>query len=211
MPASIPLSVPGLSCRTQVAALVSIQIDACLAGVLIHDGPHECLAHAPHAPHPCLCSMVVGFGVGLLVARLTRTPPELRSIVMCAVAFSNVGELSCVQLLSATWLSGCAVAFRNVGERAVQQEEAFVDSLFIPSLMCFTTLWGTVAVLARPCKHRGARCARCAWRGMPGRLAAGRVLCPADAPGHQCAPHRCTTLPPAFRPLCHSCRQPSVS
>lgn len=41
-------------------------------------------------------SMVVGFGVGLLVARLTRTPPELRSIVMCAVAFSNVGNLPLV-------------------------------------------------------------------------------------------------------------------
>lgn len=64
---------------------------------VLHKGPRAAPPGVQYCP--CLrepCSVFVGFGLGQLVGRLTRTPPELRSIVMCAVAFSNVGELRCM-------------------------------------------------------------------------------------------------------------------
>ncbi|KAL4437147.1 hypothetical protein ABPG75_004286 [Micractinium tetrahymenae] len=56
----------------------------------------------------------VGLGAGLLLARLTGTPPELRSIVMCTVAFGNVGNLPLV-FVSTLCHDRQALFFRSLG------------------------------------------------------------------------------------------------
>ncbi|KAL4424764.1 hypothetical protein ABPG77_000804 [Micractinium sp. CCAP 211/92] len=69
-------------------------------------------------------SVFVGFGLGQLVGRLTRTPPELRSIVMCAVAFSNVGNLPLV-FVSTLCHDKQALFYRSLGADCEHQGIAY--------------------------------------------------------------------------------------